>query len=222
MTDQIAICSLAFGWKYEWRQQRLKETVQDIYGYEHPIFFHTNTLPPGARSFNESLYGFKPHCILEALNAGYKRIAWIDCTAVLLDKLEYYDQFIPEHGILAVQDDNKLSGFCSSKALQHMNIRPNSVKSQKYLSERHLVGGSFYYFDFNNQLCNIIFKKWIESEKAGLFGSIVEECGERLQGHRADETMMSLFLYESGSKPFTGATRYNWEKGGVILKQHFK
>ena len=86
----------------------------------------------------------------------------------------------------------------------------------------HLVGGSLYYFDFNQPKCQKIFDEWAESERRGIFGSMKEQCGEELQGHRSDETMMALFLYKHGSKPFTGATRYNWEKGGVILKQHFK
>lgn len=220
MSDKIAICAYAFGWKYQWRLYRLKETIEDIYGPDHPCFLRNDTLPPGARSFDQSLYGFKPWCIKEARDAGFSRVAWIDCTAVLLDKLEYYDQFTDEYGVLAVQDDNKMTNFCSDDAIKYMGYRRSH--REIYLKDKHLVGGSFYYFDFTKPLCNRIFDRWLKAEKDGMFGNMVDQCAERLQGHRADEAMMSLILYECGSKPFSGATRYNWEKGGVIQKMHFK
>lgn len=215
MSD-IAVCSLAFGYEYTWRLHRMASTLR----HTNPgvkLFQWEEKMPKGARSFNESMYGFKPWAIQAALDAGYKKIFWIDCTCVIQDKLDYYDQFTEEHGgVLAVQDDNKLSGFCASKALDWVGVTRSWVK------DKHLVGGSLYYFDFNYPLCQKIFWEWMESEKYGMFGSMVEQCGEMLQGHRSDETMMALFLYKYGSKPFTGATRYNWENGGVVQKKHFK
>jgi hypothetical protein len=215
MSD-IAVCAVSFGEKYNWRMGRLKETLENT-NPNVRFFSWVDRMPDGARPFKESMYGFKPHAIQIAKDQGFKKIAWIDCTAVVLDDLHYYDQFTAEHkGVLAVQDDNKLTGICSDKALKYLG------KKKEYLNDKHLVGGSFYYFDFNVPGCETIFNRWMEAEKKDLFGSVMEEISERLQGHRADETMMSLFLYENGSKPFTGATRYNWEKGGIIQKMHFK
>lgn len=214
--NNIAVCAVSFGEKYNWRMGRLKETLENT-NPDVKLYSWVDRMPDGARPFNESMYGFKPHAIKIARDQGYKKIFWIDCTAVVQDKLDYYDQFTAEHkGVLAVQDDNKLTGFCSNSALSYIG------KDRNYLKDKHLVGGSLYYFDFNVPGCDEIFNRWMLSEKNGLFGSMVEQCGERLQGHRSDETMMSLFLYEAGSKPFTGATRYNWEKGGIIQKMHFK
>lgn len=212
----IAVCTLAFGDKYKWRLGRFKETLENT-NPDVRLFSWEDRMPDGAKPFNDSMYGFKPHAIQIARDSGYKKIFWIDCTVVVQDKLDYYDQFTEEHGgVLAVQDDNKLTGFCSNKALQYLGL------NRSYLTDKHLVGGSLYYFDFNVHKCQQIFDLWMKSEQDGMFGSMVEQCGERLQGHRSDETMMSLALYSSGSKPFTGATRYNWEKGGVIQKMHFK
>lgn len=214
--NNIAVCSVSFGEKYVWRLGRMKETLQAT-NPDVRLFEWVDRMPDGARPFNESLYGFKPHAIQVARNQGYKKIFFIDCTCVIQDKLDYYDHHTAEHqGVLAVQDDNKLTGFCSNKALQYIG------KDREYLKDKHLVGGSLYYFDFDVPGCEYIFGRWMESEIKGLFGNMVQQCGEQLQGHRSDETMMSLFLYEAGSKPFTGATRYNWEKGGVVQKMHFK
>jgi hypothetical protein len=215
MSD-IAVCAVSFGEKYNWRMGRLKETLENT-NPDVRFFSWVDRMPDGARPFNDSMYGFKPHAIQIARDQGYKKVVWIDCTAVVQDKLDYYDQFTAEHGgVLAVQDDNKLRGFCSDRALKWID------KKRDYLNDKHLIGGSFYYFDFNNPTCVKIFDRWMDAERNDLFGSMVEQCGERLQGHRSDETMLSLFLYEAKVKPFSGATRYNWEKGGVIQKMHFK
>lgn len=214
--SEIAVCTLAFGPKYIWRMGRLIESLENT-NPDVRVFSWTDRMPDGARPFNESMYGFKPHAIQIARDTGFKKIMWIDCTAVVQDKLDYYDQFTAEHGgVLAVQDDNKLTGFCSDRALGYVG------KQREYLHDKHLVGGSLYYFDFNYPKCEALFNDWFESEKKGLFGSMAEQCGERLQGHRSDETMMSLFLYKHGIKPFTGATRYNWAENCIIQKMHFK
>lgn len=214
--SEIAVCAVSFGERYNWRMGRLKETL----GNTNPgvkLFSWVDRMPDGARPFNDSMYGFKPWAIQIARDSGYKKIFWIDCTAIVLDDLRYYDKHTPEHkGVLAVQDDNKLSGFCSNKALMYTGYQRTEIK------DFHLVGGSLYYFDFNYSTCEKIFNEWFESEKHGMFGSMTEQCSEQLQGHRSDETMMSLMLYKYGSKPFTGATRYNWAEGGIIQKMHFK
>lgn len=214
--NDIAVCAVAFGWKYTWRMGRFKETLENT-NPDVKLFSWVDGMPDGARPFKDSMYGFKPWAIKIARDQGYKKIFWIDCTTVVQDKLDYYDQHTKAHGgVLAVQDDNKLTGFCSDRALQYVG------KERSYLNDKHLVGGSLYYFDFSYPTCEKIFNDWMESEKQGLFGSMVEQCGERLQGHRSDETMMSLFLYKHKVKPFSESTRYNWEKGGIIQKMHFK
>lgn len=215
--SEIAVCAVAFGdERYMWRMARFKETLQAT-NPDVKLFTWENRMPDGARPFNDSMYGFKPWAVKIARDQGYKKIFWIDSTTVIQDKLDYYDQCTEEHGgVLAVQDDNKLSGFCSNKALQYTGYERDDLKSM------HLVGGSLYYFDFNYPLCEKIFMDWMKSEQDGIFGNMRQQCGEELQGHRSDETMMALYLYKNGSKPFTGATRYNWEKGGVVQKMHFK
>lgn len=216
MTD-IAVCAIAFGDKrYTWRMDRFEETLHAT-NPDVRLFPWVNRMPDGARPFNESMYGFKPWAVRIARDAGYKKIFWIDSTCVVQDRLDYYDQFTAEYGgVLAVQDDNKLVKFCSDNALAYVG------ESRKWIEDKHLVGGSLYYFDFSYPTCEKVFNDWMQSERDGLFGSMREQCSEQLQGHRSDETMMALYLYKNESKPFTGATRYNWEKGGVVLKQHFK
>lgn len=216
--NDVAYCSVAFGDKrYIEQQQRLKHSILQIYP-NAPLFFWTNEMPPGARSMSESLYGFKPHAVRAVLIAGYKQIVFFDPACILIKPIDHYQNIVEDYGVLAVQDDNKLSSFCYDRALNRYNLSRNDIK------DWHLVGGSFYYFDFNIDLCMRIFNKWLVAEQNGLFGSQKEQASEQLKGHRNDEAMMSLALYTSGSKPLSEDHRYNCENEevAIIRKFHFK
>lgn len=175
-------------------------------------------MPPGSRSFSESMYGFKPHAVRAALVAGYNQIMFFDPAIILLKPIDFYQQKVKDHGVCCAQDDNKLSPFCYDKALHEYQLTREKIK------DWHLVGGSFYYFDFNLDLCNKIFMRWFSSERNGLFGSQMEQASEQLNGHRNDEAMMSIALYTLGSTPMSGDVRYNCENKEVCIidKKHFK
>lgn len=213
MNDPCFVC-VAFGPLYVEQQKRLKESILAIYP-NAPLLFWTDELPPGSKSFYKSLYGFKPHAVNVAIERGYKQIVFFDPAVILEGRMDYYQSIVKDYGVLAVQDANKLNRFCYDKALKHFSLVRHKIQ------DWHLVGGSFYYFDFDLPQCKVIFDKWIAAERIGLFGSQQEQASERLHGHRSDEAIMSLALYTSGSKPLSEDTRYNCD-GGIVMKKHFK
>lgn len=218
MSKEIAFTSVAFGDKrYIEQQTRLKHSILQIYP-DAPLFFWTNEMPPGARPMNESLYGFKPHAVQYAWDQGYKKIMFFDPAIILMKPIDFYQEKVKEYGVCCAQDDNKLSPFCGDGALKYMDLTREEIK------DWHLVGGSFYYFDFDLPLCNDIFQEWGMSEVNGYFGSQQEQASGKLQGHRNDEAMMALALYTNGSKPMSGDVRYNCENKDLCIldKKHFK
>lgn len=218
MSEQVAFVSVAFGDKrYLEQQERLKHSILQIYP-DAPLFFWTNEMPPGARSMAESLYGFKPHAVKAALDAGYKKIMFFDPAIILMKPIDFYQEKVKEYGVCCAQDDNKLSPFCGDKALKYYNLTRDQI------SDWHLVGGSFYYFDLSLTYSREIFLHWRASEELGLFGSQKEQASGQLQGHRNDEAMMAIMLYRHGFEPMSGDVRYNCENKGVeiIAKAHFK
>lgn len=216
--NSIAFCSVAFGPQYVEQQERLKESILQLYPEAH-LFFYKEELPVGSKPFLESLYGFKVHAIKEARDYGFKKVVWVDSAIVLKHKLDFEDSMVEQYGVLAVRDDNKLTNVCSDTCVKYFDI----AKSD--LDDRHLVGGSFYYFNFNYSLSRLIFDDWYNAEQAGIFGSQEDASSDKLQGHRHDETCMALAIYKNGSSPlpanhlkYPGAyTEEIW-----IDKKHFK
>jgi len=214
--SELAFCSYCFGDKrYKAQQDRLLESIRVFYPNNPCYFTSEQPAPPGARPMEESLYGFKPHLVKHVLDQGHKKIVFFDTPIILMGLLDEYAEVVKEYGVIAVQDENKLKGLCADKALKYFNLK------RSWLDDKHLVGGSFYYFDFDLPLCNEIFNKWYNAEKDDMFGSAQEEASERLQGHRLDETIMSISLYTSGSRPYSDH-RYNSDNNPVMIKRHFK
>lgn len=209
---------VAFGdQRYLDQQVRLHASIFNIYP-DATIFTWTNEMPPGSKPFNESMYGFKPHAVKYALSQGFKQIMFFDPAITLTDKIDYYQDIVKDYGVLAAQDDNLLTKFCMDRALVYADVSREDIEEAQW----HLVGGSFYYFDFELQLCQDIFSHWLIAERIGLFGSQKEQASGKLDhGHRNDEAMMSLALYCNNSTPLTGDVRYNCE-GGITRKKHFK
>lgn len=218
MSKEIAFVSVAFGDKrYIEQQERLKHSILLIYP-DAPLYFWTNEMPPGARSMSDSLYGFKPHAVAHALKQGHKKIMFFDPAIILMKPIDFYQEKVKEYGVCCARDDNKLSPFCDDRSLREYGLIREDIK------DWHLVGGSFYYFDFNVLLSEVIFNTWLSSERIGLFGSQKEQASGQLQGHRNDEAMMAIALYRHGSKPMSDDVRYNCENKEVeiIAKKHFK
>lgn len=216
--SEIAFVSVAFGdTRYINQQIRLKASILGLYS-DANLFFWTNKFPPGSRSFSDSLYGFKPHAVNYAMQMGYSKIFFFDPAMVLVKPIDHYLTMVKDYGVIAVQDDNKLSGFCGDRALKYYGLKRQDIATW------HLVGGSFYYFDFDLPMCQNVFHEWYETEKLGLYGSQKEQASDQLQGHRNDEAMMALALYTCGSRPVNEDHRYNCanDEIAILKKYHFK
>lgn len=212
--NDVAFVSVAFGYEYLEQQKRLRESILKIYPEANLVFFF-DCLPPTSRTMYESLYGFKPHAVQEALNKGFKRIIWLDPAMILMDKVDDLFAF----DVVAVKDDNRLFNLISEPCLKFYDLTREEIEIRKW----HLVGGSLYYFDFNKIVTNDVFKTWLNAEKQGLFGSQQEQASEKINGHRSDETLMALAMYFQGLEP-QGAyqVRYCIANNPMFIKKHFK
>lgn len=214
--DNIAFCCVAFGEAYVEQQKRLRESILNVYP-NSKLFFWTDELPEGSKSFYDSMYGFKVHAIQEAKDYGYKKVVFFDPACILQKPFPYTDEFIKRYGVLAAKDDTMLVKVVSDKCLEYFKTNRES------LIGHHSVGGSFYYFDFNQAKARLIFEKWKEAEENNIFGSQQEAASEQLQGHVYDEACMALCLYQNDSEPIgVDELSYNQNEDDVIIKKHFK
>jgi hypothetical protein len=214
MKDTVFVSVAVDDQRYIDQQTRLKESILAIHPDANFLFF-TNEYPVGAKSYFDSMYGFKPHAIAEAKKK-YSKVFWMD-TAMVLQKP--VTQLFDDEMIAAI-DDNGLYKTISDSCLKYYGLTREQLKEEL---KWNLVGGSFYFFDFNTPLANKIFDQWMEAEKVGLFGSQYQEASEQLQGHRHDETCLAVAIYMNGHHPYHHhEVGYNIGEEGIMVKRHFK
>lgn len=209
----LAFCSVAFGdRRYIEQLHRMTASILDIYP-DAALFTWEDRMPPGAIEMNKSMYGFKPYGVYEAYKHGHKKVIWFDPACVLVQKVDYWFEILPEYGVLAAQDDNLLANFCGDFAYEYFGKTRDQSREEK----DHLVGGSVYVFDFTNDLSNKIFGTWLQAERDGMFGNAGQP------EHRNDESCMALSLYKHNSTPTPyDVCRYNNVADPIVKKFHFK
>jgi hypothetical protein len=210
MTDPCFL-SVAFGERYIEQQNRLDVSISAIYPDAH--MWWVNQYPIRSKPHLDSLYGFKVHAVQWALNKGHKKIIWLDTACILQQPVDYW--FNHNQPVLAAKDDNALSKCIGDKALKYYS-NPDIIGM-------HLVGGSVYVFDFSHIDCQKIFDHWAKAEADGIFGSQQEQASGKINGHRHDESCMSMALYQNGYEPMPcDLMKYNEGPNSIIIKNHFK
>lgn len=213
MTHDFCFLSVAFGPQYIEQQRRLQQSIRDVHP-DVPHIMWTDVLPEGSKPFKESLYGFKVHAVKAALNAGYKKIVWLDPACVVIKPVDYY--FTLGLPVIAARDDNPLKDHIGAKAL--MWYSKVSVPDNW-----HLVGGSLYVFDFTHPDCQKIFDTWESAELNGIFGSQQEQASGKINKHRNDESCMAMSLYLAGYEPLPlDVCKYSNGDESIVIKKHFK
>lgn len=210
---EIAICTATFAdFRYREQQQRLIESLNQ-HCPEAKQFIWTDELPPGAKSHEESLYGFKVHAVKYAREQGYSNILWLDTAMICQHPVDYY--FEGFHPLTAIKDDTPLEQTISDKAMRYYG-NPEIIGY-------HLVGGSLYAFNFEQSACVDIFELWEQAERDGIFGSAYEQASEQINKHRHDESCMAMSLYLNGRTPVTHFQgKYNSGPESIFVKKHFK
>lgn len=213
--NDVVFVSVAFGFEYLKQMDRLQKSILHIYPEANLLFFD-NGLPEGSKPFLDSLYGFKPHAIELARKQGYTKVIWLDPAMILVDKV---DDLINKESVIAIKDDSVLHNVISNDCYKYYGLNREFVESKKW----HLVGGSLYFFNFDNPLTHTIFDGWRNAEIKGIFGSQWDAASPGLQGHRYDEAVMAIEMYQNGVEPVGhDVVRYCSGENPMFRKLHFK
>lgn len=212
MGEEIAFCTVSFssnsyGNAYNEQQERLVNSINSVYKSAN-IFRWTNQYPDNSRSHFDSTYGFKVHAIDYCINLGYKKVIWLDTAMIINDRIDYLFEKSP---VSCIMDVTPLKSVTMDRVKSHYDIDCDGW---------FLCGGSLFSFDFTKQKTIDVFNHWKCAESLGFFGNQNDESFGRQQGHRWDETMMSIALYQNNLSPIGRDCLYY--DTGIIEKKHFK
>lgn len=230
----IVFTSYAFGDLYCRQQDRLKKSILQRYpdanikfwqSKSNSSFNNLSELPPGSKTFHESMYGFKVHCIKNCLNEGFKIIIYLDVAVVIETDIFPILETLKHEGVMCAIDKSSLSNRVSEKCLKWVG------KTKEQIKDLTIVGGSLFLFDFNHPITKPFFDMWAKMEEEGLFGSESDAQQPWWNAHRHDEACFSLCLDAFNMKPSSwdkvgyhnaGQSRHSGREAFVFHKLHFK
>ena len=195
------IINVAIGKPYTYYQNRLaasvKEQMPDL-----PVMLWHDCLPDGARSYAESMYGFKMYAFQEAFKE-YDSVLWLDSPTVLHTSIAPVFDLLESQGELVVGTKSKLYQYVNDTTLTHYGLDRQKLKDEDWALNYGFVFG----FTKNHPT----YQKMFEGEKAGLFTSAYEDnidhvynSGKLFNGeyveHRHEESILSVIVQMEGRK----------------------
>jgi hypothetical protein len=137
-------------------------------------------------TFQESLYGFKPHAIELARKQRYKKVIWLDPSVLPLVSLKCIYDMLDEYPVITRGGAHELSEMTNSRAKSWFGVSDIELSGVKH------IAGTVYAFNFESTEANKVFDLWMSAEQSGIFGT----QDDFMRGHWADESCMALAMYK--------------------------
>ena len=209
MANSNCIVSVSFREPYLTHSKKQEEVVRG-FSVDCDLMYFRDELPTAkgivreniVAEFQKSLYGFKPHAIQKAIDAGYKKVIWFDPSVLPAVSPQILFDSLDEHPMIVRAGEHPLKKMCSVVAQRWMDISDKEMESLKH------IGGTIYGFNFSNAKSAQVFKLWIKLEEIGLFGT----QDDFMAGHWADESCMALALHKCWVPQY-------WEEKFTYLNQ---
>lgn len=195
------IVNVATGEFYLKMQDRLKDSFKDKPGID--LLLWRDEWPKGSKSHSDSPYGFKVHAIIEAFNAGYTSILWLDSPAYAVkeDISPIFDS-IEQNGYYVMSHIDPLQNYVTRGLCKKMGVNYN------HTADKNLPSGSCYGFDLDNIGIQAFFKTFMRCESLGLFK----------EAPRHDESILALLLVGCGLPIFTFDPLFQSESPECVIK----
>lgn len=160
--------------KYWKGQNRLVETLKG--NTDAQLLMYKREADVGAKTHQESMYGFKPMAIAKAYWLGYRQILWLDASMYVIKDLNPIFDMIEERGYFA-QD----SGW--------WNDRWTTPEAKEYFgtNKGKMISSGVLGFDLESEVGLEFFNRWLMAMEEGMFHGSHDN-------YRHDQSAASLII----------------------------
>lgn len=178
--------------KYWKGQRRLIQTLNGKTAAQ--LLMYKREADVGAKTHQESMYGFKPKAIQKAYNMGYRQILWLDASMYILKDLTPIFDIIKEQGYFW-QD----SGW--------LNERWTTPAAKEYFGtdKGAMISSGVLGLDLASAVGLEFFKRWLQASEDGMFNGSHEVT-------RHDQSAASLIIENMGLTIIKNNTIWNYGK----------
>lgn len=193
-----AIVSCAVGDYYTPFLKKQAEEIKRFCPNDDHIYW-SGHFPPHSRTHHQSVYGFKVHAIIEAMNRGYEQVMWIDSAFYPITTLDPLWDIITDRGVFVLKDSLLLAHHTFPRVMSYFGETYESLIEKQWT----ISGGSPYGFNFTKPIARKIFEEFYQAERDNTFGTAEEisiSSSGNYRGHRMDETVMG-FIHAKNNFP---------------------
>ena len=196
MNKDICIVSVGFDGREPYSQYASElERHARKHGYSTMVW--KNQYPDGSPTQQEIPYAFKPFAIKAAIDAGFKKIFWMDCKCYIQEDITQIQNALDTLGYWIVYGGGSVGEWCCDSALEPLEINREDAFDISCIAAKHFAlniendkAKKFYeeYMRLATENDGIAFKgAWTnDNNKASL--------DSRVNGHRHDQTCASVLL----------------------------
>ena len=170
-------------------------------GYDAMVW--KNEMPPNCPPHAEVPYAFKPYAIQAALDAGYKKVLWLDSKCHITGKIAPVEDALENDGYWFVEDGMSVGEWCKDSALPIFNITREEAYQMKVIAAKHFA------LNFEHEIARDFFKRYmgyaVDDGGEAYKGSWTNDRSQvsvdpNVRGHRHDQTCGSVIREQLGMK----------------------
>lgn len=197
------VVNVAIGSWYVTGQCRMLSSLR-AHGYKGEALLWKDSLPTDCPEHEITPYAFKVFAIQEAIDKGFKKIAWIDSSIVAVNSLSPIEKWLATEPVyMHSQPSTMIGNWASDASIQYLGLNREAAL------HIHSLDASILFFDFTKATAKLAFKRW---QKAAIDGiafrgshrndemQVSED--KRVYGHRHDQTVLSIILWQEGIQTF--------------------
>lgn len=172
---------------------RLAESLRDR--FEGSFISFTDEASIGSPLHSENPYAFKLHALKTAINAGYTKLLWLDCSVYAIANVQPIFDIISEQGYFFQDSGWTCDEWTNKETLA--NFKTDGVGIPMFSSG---VTG----FDIHSKVGLYFYQMWWQAMNDGMFKGDWEN-------HRHDQSAGSLIAHSLGMKPFACNEYYSYK-----------
>ena len=204
--------------------ERMQQSLQ-LVGYTGG-FIHGTEYPEGCAHESVARKCYKPFMMLKAFVQGYQRILWLDSSMWAIRPINELMSEIGNTSCYSIDDGWNTGLWSTDSCLQEFGI-----SREESFSIFHIASGCVGIFVGKEIMTpgEIFLRRWLDCAKnlRGWKGPRWIKDGfcsddDRVKGHRADQTVASILLWQLGMKPlFKTDSHVTWRyHGDPLIEPH--
>lgn len=177
-------CIVLFANRTGWYRKGAARLIRSLENrFDGKVLAYADERQIGAPPHEENPYAFKLFCFMKALEAGFTKILYLDCSVWAINNVKPAFDIIENQGYLMQDSEYYLKDWINDEALNYFGISRSALDGTRVYGVAGMLG-----LNFNNRKAHDFFDKWHDAMVHGAFKGSWDN-------HRHDQACGSMIAW---------------------------